>query len=163
MSPSVAALSLGRSQGLISVQADVGGQACSLYVVIIQTRSRKQSGRSSSEKLLTLSTAWCSYVWNVSGNEDWSPSRNNSIYHDWGLNVSCHVQILVVVYVAVAEGQWEQTWQQHMLIKIICASFHTRPYCCLTAWILLDVDENPNRQQFYLHSHAQQSTAHTPV
>lgn len=75
---------------------------------------------------------WAHYFWNVSGNEDWSPSRSEPIYCDGHLYVSRHARLYT---------QWaESTPAQHyMLIKIIPASFHMCRYCRLTAGMHLEV------------------------
>lgn len=90
----------------MSFQADVGLGLFSLCSQFRQSPENKMvapPARGCSRCLW-----WAHYFWNVSGNEDWSPSRSNSIYCDWGLYVSRHAQLLAVVY-SVAEGQWAES------------------------------------------------------
>lgn len=122
----------------------------------IHTKSRKQNGGSSH------CLWWAHYLWNVCGNEDWSPSRSNSIYCDRGLYVSHHAQLLAVVY-AIGKGaaSWEQTRQDDMLTKTITASFHMRRYCCLMAGMRSGVEGSPSGQDSWNTWHAQRT--HTCV
>lgn len=94
---------------------------------------------------------WAHYFWNATGNEDWSPSRSNSIRCDWGLYMSRHAKSLALVY-TVADSSGKNTPNDiTCLQRLFLMNFTCRNWQQECIWMSREI-QTDNLHNIHTHS-----------